>query len=57
MTEERKEYFLQKMLELQEGFDYEMEHIVADNLLCQMLIELGYEDIVSEYNKVNKWYA
>jgi len=57
MTEESRELFLQKMLELQKDDDYEVTHIKADGLLCEMLIELGYKDIVDAYNGINKWYA
>ena len=57
MTKESRELFLQKMLELQKDEDYEVTHIKADGLLCEMLIELGYKDIVDAYNGINKWYA
>lgn len=43
--------------ECQESGDTESAHAEADNLLCQFLIDLGYVDLVEEYNKVDKWYA
>ena len=47
-----------KMLKLQqENFDTEAAHVKADNILCHFLTALGYQDVVAEYNKVNKWYA
>jgi len=35
--------------------DHEGEHSEADELLCRLLVELGYEDVVEEWNKVYKW--
>ncbi len=32
-------------------------HIDADNVLCELLIELGYENIVKAYKEVHKWYS
>ena len=40
-----------------EDVDTEIAHGVADDILCEFLKSLGYEDIVSEYNLVGKWYA
>jgi hypothetical protein len=37
--------------------DTECAHAEADALLCQLLQELGYLDIVEEYRRVPKWYA
>ena len=38
-------------------FDQEAEHKNADRLLCSLLSDLGYTDIVDAYNKIHKWYA
>ena len=46
-----------KLKELQSGRDIESEHSYADDVLCQLLISLGYQDVVDEWNKVEKWYA
>ena len=32
-------------------------HIDADFHICNLLIELGYKDVVKEYDKISKWYA
>ena len=32
-------------------------HPQADDILCDLLIELGYAKIVDEYRKVDKWYS
>lgn len=37
--------------------DTERNHIAADEVLCNLLICLGYEDVIAEYEKINKWYA
>lgn len=38
-------------------FDTEMAHIHADNVLCALLRNLGYNDIVNAYERINKWYS
>ena len=42
---------------IQRSHDTEMAHIDADDVLCELLKSLGYEDVVSEYQKINKWFA
>lgn len=37
--------------------DVEHDHYVADDLLCQLLIDLGYEKVVEKFKEVHKWYA
>lgn len=37
--------------------DEEAAHILADNLLCEMLIFLGYEESVAVFGSMTKWYA
>lgn len=37
--------------------DIESAHSSADEVLCRLLKELGYDDVVAEYEKVEKWYA
>ncbi len=32
-------------------------HKRADDILCELLTAIGYEDVVKEYEKVGKWYA
>ncbi len=32
-------------------------HKRADDILCELLNTLGYEDVVKEYEKVGKWYS
>lgn len=37
--------------------DTEIAHWLADRILKDLLVSLGYEDVVREYEKVDKWYA
>ena len=37
--------------------DFEYGHIEADEILCKILLELGYDEIVEAYRKVGKWYS
>ena len=37
--------------------DKEESHVRADGLLCELLIELGYSDIVADFERIGKWYA
>ncbi len=37
--------------------DIEAAHSDADDVLCSLLMSLGYEDVVDEWCKVDKWYA
>lgn len=37
--------------------DTENAHIEADHILCEFLESLGYDELVTLYRKVNKWYS
>ena len=37
--------------------DREDWHVEADNILCELLDELGYHDFVEAFEEVPKWYA
>lgn len=52
-----KEQAIATLQMLQQSHDTEMAHIDADDVLCKLLKSLGYEDVVSEYQKINKWFA
>ena len=47
---------LNELVRLSQG-DTEAGHASADTVLCELLIELGYSDVVDVYNRVDKWYA
>lgn len=52
-----KELTIKLLKECQKSDDQEMAHIDADSILCNFLTELGYADVVAEYEKICKWYA
>ena len=52
-----KDEAIERLIECQDNGDTENAHSVADDVLCHLLITLGYGDVVIEYQKVNKWYA
>jgi len=52
-----KEEAILKLKECQKNNDTEVAHVYADDVLCDLLEGLGYEDVVKEYYKVDKWYA
>lgn len=37
--------------------DPESAHSLADEVLCALLVSLGYGDVVEAWNKIEKWYA
>lgn len=37
--------------------DTEGQHSFADRILCELLQDLGYSDVVREWAAVPKWYA
>ena len=58
MTEEQRKEYLDRLLELsKDTFDIEGIHVEGDRILCEILHLLGYDDIVSAYEKIQKWYA
>lgn len=40
-----------------EDGDQEDWHWEADRVLCELLISLGYEDVVTKWSAIPKWYA
>lgn len=52
-----KEQAIEELKKLQANGDIEIAHAYSDDVLCKLLIEMGCEDVVSEYNKIDKWYA
>lgn len=45
-----------KMREMVAGDDVEMGHREADDLLCQILTELGYGECAKVFDDMVKWY-
>ena len=54
MTEEEA---IQQLKTIQMNNDPEDAHPLADDVLCELLISLGFKDVIEEYNKIHKWYA
>lgn len=52
-----KESALDILEELAKSGDYEMAHSEADDVLCELLASLGFDDVVAAWAKVGKWYA
>lgn len=54
-----KEEFYHKMLALKERYadDEEIFHGEADDLMCDLLIELGYGQGVKVFLDTPKWYS
>ena len=52
-----EQYVVNKLKELQGVFDTESNHILADQILCDLLTRLGYNKVVQEFKKIDKWYA
>lgn len=47
----------QELMDLQQNNDVEAAHAKADDILLDILRDLGLDDIVEEYEKINKWYS
>ena len=50
------EEFHEAMISLETG-DTECDHVNADELMCKVLNELGYEGGVKVFETMPKWYA
>lgn len=37
--------------------DRETWHVIADDILCELLKELGYDAVVDAWDDIPKWYA
>ena len=57
MTPMTPEEFEKKMKECFDSRDVEMNHADADDLMCELLENLGYEAGVKIFNSHAKWYA
>lgn len=52
-----KEKYITRLDELVDLDDTEIAHDLADDIICELLNTLGYEDIVQVHHLINKWYA
>ena len=53
MNEKLNEKYLSQMRKLKD----ESDHDYADDILCELLEELGYIELVEMYRKLPKWYS
>tara|TARA_R110002126_G_scaffold251131_1_gene394137 strand:+ start:427 stop:615 length:189 start_codon:yes stop_codon:yes gene_type:complete len=52
-----KESVIARLKIEQTSGDTEVAHCNADDLLCELLNEIGLQEVVDEYIKIGKWYA
>ena len=52
-----REEALDFLIQCAASTDTQNSHKDADKILCLLLEELGYADVVVEYEKVYKWYS
>ena len=52
-----RDKILERLEELTKSTDPEAAHVEADEILENLLIELGYEDVIKLYRDVPAWYA
>ena len=51
------EQFAERMKEIALNTDLEMSHGDADDLMCELLVSLGYAEGVYTFVDMDKWYA
>lgn len=56
-TIKKSEEYKQKLQLLQNDSDTEKVHAVADGILCELLRDLGYGEVVDAYEQLDMWYA
>lgn len=56
-TEKERERVISILKKAQSNLDIEMAHSDADDALCDLLVHLGFSDVVEEWKRVDKWYA
>jgi hypothetical protein len=52
-----REDALERLKEIKSNSDTEIAHQDADDVLCDLLSELGYGDVVEKYYEIEKWYC
>ena len=48
---------IKRLIELQADEDRACGHAEADDLLCELLVSLGYSELVKEYKKIYKYFS
>lgn len=57
MNESKSDYYVRELQSLQNDSDTEKVHAVADGILCELLRDLGYGEVVDAYEQLDMWYA
>ena len=57
LDDEMIQDIISKLKALQSNPDKEAAHSQADKILCDLLNSLGYDDVVKEFENLEKWYA
>lgn len=57
LTEEQKQNYIERLKICQNIDCWEERHVIADDILCELLNNLGLAEIVEEYTKMEKWFA
>lgn len=52
-----REEAINKLKILKDMSDKEIAHCNADDVICDLLKSLGYEDVIREFDEIDKWYA
>lgn len=56
LPDQRAELAINRLKLLQAAADRGFSHLEADNVLCELLIDLNFGDVVDEWQKVAKVY-
>lgn len=56
-TEKERYRVIEILKKSQSNLDIEMAHSDAGDALCDLLVHLGFTDVVEEWKRVDKWYA
>lgn len=58
MNKKISEKYLNKMkIAEKNNYDVEAAHVEADRILCDLLKELGYIEIIKSYENVERWHS
>lgn len=49
--------YTERMRELSNSDDIEGRHYEMDDLMCEILKEMGFDELVDIFNETEKWYA
>jgi hypothetical protein len=57
INEELKKIAIERLAECQKNDDTESAHWDADDILRDLLVKLGYSEVIAQYDLVGKWYS